>query len=626
MLQLLESDKIEKENDEKECKMHKTACRAEEGNWIMKNLKVKTKLSIIILMVAALVLAGSIISVKNMMDVKDEAIESMEASTRASYDQNIKEQVDGVISLLQEIDAEYKAGKYTLEEAKKLAADEVREMRYGDTGYFWIDESNGTNVVLLGSDTEGTNRMEAKDADGYQMVKEIIRVAVEDGGGYVDYVFPKEGETESSPKRSYSAYFEPFDWVVGTGNYTDYIDDAIAQQDAAFVSYAMKKAYILIGSCVALLVVVIILAGGIAADITKTLKLVMEQLKTIAGGDFTKEMKPGYLSRKDDFGELANALTTMRTTMQQLIGEVKSDSGNIDLVVQDINANISSLNSEIEDVSATTQELAASMEETAASADQINMMSQEIEVAAKGIATRAQDGAEEAEEIHRRASETKDAAGENRQKVANMLNEIRGGLETALEEAKVVDQIGVLAESILNITGQTNLLALNASIEAARAGEAGKGFAVVADEIRVLAEQSEDAVSNIQGVTDSVSKAMTNLSADANKLLSFVDTEVVESFDMFEQMADAYNKDAAKVNDLVADFSATSEELLASIDGVLEAIKGISAAANDGAQGTTNIAEKAVNIVNGSSNVLEKAKTAGDSAEGMQKNVERFTV
>ena len=592
----------------------------------MKNLKVKTKLSIIILMVAALIFVCSTLSVKNMMDVKDKAIESMEASTRASYDQSIKEQVDGVISLLQEINAEYEAGKYTLEEAKKLAADEVREMRYGEAGYFWIDESDGTNVVLLGNDTEGTNRMETKDADGYQMVKEIIRVAVEDGGGYVDYVFPKEGETESSPKRSYSAYFEPFEWVVGTGNYTDYIDDTIAAQDEAFVSYAMKKAYTLIGSCFVVLIVVVILVGGIAADITKTLRLVMDQIKIIAGGDFTKEMKQSCLSRKDDFGELANALKTMRTTMQQLIGEVKTDSGNIDLVVQDINANISSLNSEIEDVSATTEELAASMEETAASADQISMMSQEIETAAKGIATRAQDGAEEAEEIHKRASETKDAASENRQKVANMLQEIRGGLETALEEAKVVDQIGVLAESILNITGQTNLLALNASIEAARAGEAGKGFAVVADEIRNLAEQSQDAVANIQSVTDSVSKAMTNLSVDANKLLSFVDTEVVGSFDMFEQMADAYNNDAANVNDLVADFSATSEELLASIDGVLEAIKGISAAANDGAQGTTNIAEKTVSIVNGSSNVLEKAKTAGSSAEGMQKNVARFIV
>lgn len=592
----------------------------------MKNLKVKTKLSIIILMVALLVIGGSVVSVQNMLKIKNQALESMEASTRADYDQSIKEQVDGVISLLDAINKEYEAGTYTLEEAKKLAADEVREMRYGEDGYFWIDQSDGTNVVLLGSDTEGTNRMEAKDANGYKMVKEIIRVAVEDGGGYADYVFPKEGETESSPKRSYSAYFEPFDWVVGTGNYTDYIDDDIAAQDKEFSAYAMKRAYGLIGVCLFFLVVVLILVGGIANDITKTLKQVMDEIKILASGDFTQGMKESYLNRKDDFGELTNTLKTMRTTMQQLIGKVKTGSGTINDDVQNINSNVSRLNSEIEDVSATTEELAASMQETAESANQISTMSQEIEDAAKGIAVRAQDGAEEADAIHRRANETKDIAGHNREKVTGMLAEIRTGLEAALEEAKVVDQIGVLAESILNITGQTNLLALNASIEAARAGDAGKGFAVVADEIRNLAEQSQEAVGNIQSVTDSVSKAMNNLSNDANKLLSFVDTEVVESFDLFEQMADAYSNDATNVNDLVSDFSAASEELLASIDGVLDAIKGISTAANDGAAGTSTIAQKTVTIVNGSSDVLEKAKEAGISAEDMQKDVAHFVV
>ena len=592
----------------------------------MKDLKVRTKLGIIIMLVVALVVGGSIVSVENMMKVKDQAIKSMEEATRAEYDQSIKEQVDGVISLLDTINNQYKAGKYTLEEAKQLAADEVREMRYGDAGYFWIDQSDGTNIVLLGSDTEGTNRMEAKDANGYHMVKEIIRVAVEDGGGYADYVFPKEGETETSPKRSYSAYYEPFDWVVGTGNYTDYIDDEIAEQDKLFSAYAMKRAYMLIGICLAFLVIVLILAGGIANDITKTLKRIMEQIRVIAGGDLTHEMKAGDLKRKDDFGELANALSSMRKTMQGLIGQVKAGSGSIHSVVHDINSNMSQLNSEIEDVSATTQELAASMQETASSADQISEMSGEIEEAAKSIAIRAQSGAESAEDIHRRAGEAKDTAGENRQKVTRMLEEIRTGLENALEKAKVVDQIGVLAEAILNITGQTNLLALNASIEAARAGEAGKGFAVVADEIRNLAEQSQETVTNIQNVTDSVSTAMNNLSVDANRLLSFVDTEVVESFDLFEQMAEAYNKDAANVNDLVSDFSATSEELLASIDGILGLIKGISEAANDGAAGTSNIAEKTVNIVNGSSDVLARAREAGNSAEDMQKNVTSFVV
>ena len=82
-----------------------------------------------------------------------------------------------------------------------------------------------------------------------------------------------------------------------------------------------------------------------------------------------------------------------------------------------------------------------------------------------------------------------------------------------------MDQINVLAKSIMDITGQTNLLALNASIEAARAGEAGKGFAVVADEIRVLAEQSKAAVAHIQEVTGNVTAAVENLANDAESNL-----------------------------------------------------------------------------------------------------------
>lgn len=144
----------------------------------MKNMKVRTKLNLILVLVILLVALGSVVSVKNMEDVKDKALETMDASSRQSYDDSIKEQVGVVISLLTEINEEYKAGTYTLDEAKQIAAEEVRQMRYGEAGYFWIDQSDGTNVVLLGSDTEGTNRMDTKDANGYQMVKEIIRVAV----------------------------------------------------------------------------------------------------------------------------------------------------------------------------------------------------------------------------------------------------------------------------------------------------------------------------------------------------------------------------------------------------------------------------------------------------------------
>ena len=574
----------------------------------MKNIKVRTKLTIILALVIVLVTSESFISIKNMNQLKDKALETMDTSSRQNYDDSIKEQVGVVISLLSEINNEYKSGKYTLDEAKKIAADEIRQMRYGEAGYFWVDQSDGKNIVLLGSSTEGTNRMNTKDADGYQMVKEIIRVAVQDGGGYTDYVFPKEGETEPSPKRSYSEYFKPFDWVVGTGNYTDYIDTAIAQQDEEFTSYAIS----LILCSVCMLIVVAILVALIAIDITKSLRKIKEQFEVIAGGNFATKMQQPMLKRKDDFGQLANALETMRESVRSLLSQVKNEAANIDKVVETIDTNVYNLNAEIEDVSATTEELAASSEETAASAEQINGMTQQIEEAAREIAIRAQDGATESQDIHKRAVKTKDDTVENRQKVKQMMADIRVNLEQALEDAKVVDQIGVLADSILNITAQTNLLALNASIEAARAGEAGKGFAVVAEEIRVLAEQSKDAVAN--------------LTSDSNRLLDFVDTDIVECLNGFEKMADDYNMDASNINDLVSDFSATSEELVASISNITQAIDGITSASNDSATGTTNIAQKTIVIVKGSEAVMNGAKTAEASAAELRKNVNNFVI
>ena len=82
----------------------------------MKNMKVRTKLNLILVLVILLVALGGTVSVKDMEDVKDKALETMEASSRQSYDDSIKEQVEVVISLLSEINDAYKAGTYTLDD------------------------------------------------------------------------------------------------------------------------------------------------------------------------------------------------------------------------------------------------------------------------------------------------------------------------------------------------------------------------------------------------------------------------------------------------------------------------------------------------------------------------------
>lgn len=592
----------------------------------MNNVKVQTKLIIVMLATIVALVLCAVISSESMKQLESKALETLEADERASYDEQIKQQVDNVISLCQTIYDQYQAGVYTEEEAKKLAADEIRQLRYGDAGYFWVDQYDGTNVVLLGNDTEGTNRMETKDANGYQMVKEIIRVGQEADGGYTDYVFPKEGETEPSPKRSYSKAFEPFGWVIGTGNYTDYIDDQVASIEKDFSSYVTGRMILFIISTLIEGIIVVLLLIMIIISIVRPLKKCISSIGVMEQGDFSQAMGTALLKRRDDFGKLAASLESMRNEMSGLIGEVKSQATEITRMVQEIDDNIQALDEEIENVSATTEELAAGMEETAASSEEINAMSHEIESAAKSIATRSQDGATEADDIRDRAVGIKKTTTENDERTKAIHAEINEGLTKALEDIKVVDQIGVLAESIMEITGQTNLLALNASIEAARAGEAGKGFAVVADEIRVLAEQSKAAVVHIQDVTKNVVESVTNLADGAKKLLEFVGTDVVDSFAGFSDMADSYSNDAGKIDGLVTDFSASSEQLLASINGVMDAIGEVSKAATEGATGTNDIAEKTGVVVEKAAEIKEKAEAAHHAADKLQQNVEHFIV
>lgn len=594
----------------------------------MNNVKVQTKLIIVMLATIVALVLCAIISSESMKQLQSKALETLEADERASYDEQIKQQVDNVISLCQTIYDQYQAGVYTEEEAKKLAADEIRQLRYGDAGYFWVDQYDGTNVVLLGNDTEGTNRMETKDANGYQMVKEIIRVGQEADGGYTDYVFPKEGETEPSPKRSYSKAFEPFGWVIGTGNYTDYIDDQVASIEKDFSSYVTGRMTLFIISTLieGIIVVLLLIMIIIIISIIRPLKKCISSIGVMEQGDFSQAMGTALLKRRDDFGKLAASLESMRNEMSGLIGEVKSQATEITRMVQEIDDNIQALDEEIENVSATTEELAAGMEETAASSEEINAMSHEIESAAKSIATRSQDGATEADDIRDRAVGIKKTTTENDKRTKAIHAEINEGLTKALEDIKVVDQIGVLAESIMEITGQTNLLALNASIEAARAGEAGKGFAVVADEIRVLAEQSKAAVVHIQDVTKNVVESVTNLADGAKKLLEFVGTDVVDSFAGFSDMADSYSNDAGSIDALVTDFSASSEQLLASINGVMDAIGEVSKAATEGATGTNDIAEKTGVVVEKAAEIKEKAEAAHHAADKLQQNVEHFIV
>lgn len=578
----------------------------------------------------ALALGGTVallfISIFELKKIGNDSIQKLEQTIRADYDLNIKNQVENALSMMEGVSADIKSGKLTKEEGKKIAADLLRKLSYGDGGYFWADTYDGTNVVLLGKDTEGTNRMDSVDANGVRFMQEIIGNGKKEGGGYSNYEFPKPGETKALPKRSYSKSFEDFEWVVGTGNYVDYIDKEVADQRKLVEDNINAIVLLVMGINITLLVLMGIYSYFLIRDIAKALKCTREGMSEVEQGNLTYQMDEVQLRRRDDFGDLIRDMESMRLKMHSLIKEVKIGSEGVADIVEAVTLSVSTLNSDLEGVSSTTEELAASMQETAASAETINNMSQEIADAAGNIASRAEDGAHQAAEIHKRAIGVKENTLRQKEHANQVHMEIEKSLKRALEDAKVVEQIQVLSSSIMEITAQTNLLALNASIEAARAGEAGRGFAVVAEEIGNLAVQSRQTVEKIQEVTKSVTGAVRNLTKDAEKLLDYVATDVSQSYDTFEQVANDYNNDAKAVDGLITEFSAISEELLASVESIMTAMNEITVASEEGAKGTTNIAERSTDILQSSEVVVSEVTRSKDIAQTLRQEVQKFKV
>lgn len=363
-----------------------------------------------------------------------------------------------------------------------------------------------------------------------------------------------------------------------------------------------------------------------ALQITGPIKSAAECLNIVSSGDFTKDVPKRLLKSNDEIGILANSILRMQQSIKNAVKHVIDGSTEVGRMLNTINSGMDRLNKSIEGISATTQELSASTEETASSTEEMNATTAEIEDAVVSIASKAQDGAIKVSDISKMAEEIKLSATASKAEGMEIYGRTRNELQEAIEQSRTVGQINELSEAILGITAQTNMLALNAAIEAARAGEAGKGFAVVAEEIRKLAEDSKNTVTKIQGVTRVIFDAVQNLSSSSSEILEFIDKKVLADYDYLVDVSKQYSVNSAEMNDMVTDFSATSEELLASINNMAKAINEMSSVSNDEAQGASSIAQEASDIAAMSGDVIKLAESAKEKSDSLIKVVSQFKI
>ena len=591
-------------------------------------LTIKMKLIVLTVVIFAVTISLSLIGIVDIRHSNDVAAQTLETKMRDDYDQMIKNQVDNVLSLTKTYYDAYQAGTYSLEEAEKLAADQIRQLRYGDSGYFWVDTYDGVNVVLLGKDTEGQNRLDMKDSNGFAMVKAMIEgsKANPDAGYYENYYFTKEGETENQPKRSYTKVFDGFKWVIGTGNYTDDIDKQLATLQSARTASMNRSIALLTGVSVISIIIEIILMLLILKTIVTSLKSMQTFFEEISKGNLAVQMESRILKGKDEFALLAKDAVDMKDALKNLVAQTINNSSDINGSVTEVNSSVSRLTSELESISATTEELAASMEETSASAQLVQESSGRIRKSCVDMVDKAADGSKESEEIISRVNGIKDHLNDILKHTENVKGEISGKIEQALKDITVVEKIKDLTSAIMEISSQTNLLSLNASIEAARAGEAGRGFAVVATEIGSLANQSQQTVGEIQKITESVMTAVHNLSDSANAILEFVQKDVTEDLQLFSETTNDYIKDTGYYNNMIAEVKAVADELLGALENITESINAVSKAAEEGAEGTTDIATRNTQINQYSQSVLEKVDKTKNVADTLNQEVSVFKI